>query len=54
MWRLWGMVGGIENPDWRLFGRPDVRRQMAPIVGQSREKYAEAADHIEQALSLLR
>ena len=53
MWKLWDLAGGIGNPDaYRYFADPAVRRQMALIIQQARDKDAQAADHIEQALSL--
>ena len=52
MWKLWDLTGGIGNPDaYRYFADPAVRRQMAPVIQQARDKHAQAADHIEQALA---
>ena len=52
MWKVWGLVGGLGFDDEKIrkLADPDVRRQMAPIIHQTREKDAEAAEHIERAL----
>ena len=51
MWKLWDLAGGNGNPDaYRYFADPAVRRQMVPIIQQARDKDAQAADHLEQAL----
>jgi hypothetical protein len=53
MWRLWDLAGGNGNPDaYRYFADPAVRRQMAPIIQQARDRDAQAADHIERALKI--
>jgi hypothetical protein len=53
MWKIWGLVGGIGRSDKKVkkFTEPEIRRQIAPIILQARDKDAEAADHIEKALS---
>lgn len=52
MWKLWDLAGGNGNPDaYRYFADPAVRRQMAPIIQQARDRDAQAADHIERALA---
>jgi hypothetical protein len=52
MWKVWDLAGGNGNPDaWRKLAEPAVRRQMAPIILQSRDKCAQAAEHIERALA---
>jgi hypothetical protein len=52
MWKLWDLAGGNGNPDaYRHFADPAVRRQMIPIIHQSREKDAQAAEHITRALA---
>jgi len=52
MWEIWNLVGGIGRSDSQVekFAEPDVRRQIAPIILQARDRDAEAADHIERAL----
>jgi hypothetical protein len=53
MWKLWDLAGGNGNPDaYRYFADPAVRRQMAPIIQQARDRDAQAADHIERALEI--
>jgi hypothetical protein len=55
MWKLWGLVGGIGNPEaYRRFADPAVRRQMVPIVREARDKDAQAAEHIVRALAMSR
>lgn len=52
MWRLWDLAGGNGNPDAHLrLADPGVRRAMASVIEQAREKDARAAQHIEAALS---
>lgn len=53
MWRGWGLVGGIgwSEAHVRKLADPEVRRQLAPIVLQARDRDAEAAEHIERALA---
>lgn len=52
MWKLWDLAGGIANPDaYRCFADPAVRRQMVPLIQRAREKDAQAAEHIAQALA---
>lgn len=52
MWKLWDLAGGIDNPQAYVpFADPAVRRQMVRIILQAREKDAQAAEHIEQALA---
>ncbi|MBE0697632.1 MAG: hypothetical protein IH586_11985, partial [Anaerolineaceae bacterium] len=54
MWQLWNLAGGNGNPDaWQKFADPEVRRQMIPIILESRDKYAEGATYIAQALKKL-
>jgi len=53
MWELWDSLGGIEEPDWRLFCQPSTRRRLADLVRQSRAKYIEAAAQIEEAVQRL-
>jgi hypothetical protein len=51
MWKLWDLAGGNGNPEaYRYFADPAVRRQMVPIIQQARDRDAQAADHLEQAL----
>jgi hypothetical protein len=52
MWKVWDLAGGIGNPDAYLkLADPAIRRQMVPIILQARDKDAEAANYIEQALA---
>lgn len=53
MWQIWGLVGGIGFADEHVkkLAEPTVRRQIAPIILQARDKDAEAAGHIERALA---
>jgi len=51
MWKVWDLAGGIGNPEaYRKMTDPAVRRQMAQVVLQARDKDAQAAEHIERAL----
>jgi hypothetical protein len=51
MWEMWDQAGGIGNPEAYLrFAEPEVRRRIAPIILQARERDAQAAAHIEAAL----
>lgn len=51
MWKLWDLAGGNANPEaYRAMADPGVRRQMAAIIRHARDKDAQAADHLEQAL----
>ncbi len=51
MWHLWDLVGGNGNPEaYRSMADPAVRRQMVSIIRQARDKDAQAANHLEQAL----
>jgi hypothetical protein len=54
MWKVWGLGGGNGRSDnhIRQFAKPEARRAMAPIILAARDKDAEAACHIEKALSL--
>jgi hypothetical protein len=53
MWKIWGLVGGIgrEEAKFMKMADPDVRKQIAQVVFQARDKDAEAADHIARALA---
>ena len=52
MWEVWELAGGIDNPEaYRAMANPDTRRAMAEIVRQARDKDAQAAEHLEQALA---
>jgi hypothetical protein len=52
MWRLWDLVGGIDNPTaWKGFADPTVRRRMVPTIRQARDNDARAAEHIERVLN---
>jgi hypothetical protein len=53
MWRAWDAVGGIGRSDQqvRRLAEPQVRRQIAAIIDEAREREARAADHIQRALT---
>jgi predicted transcriptional regulator YdeE len=53
MWQVWGLVGGNGQPDENVhrLADPGVRRNIVPLILRAREKDAEAADLIEEALS---
>jgi hypothetical protein len=52
MWEVWGLAGGLGNPEgWKMFADPVVRRKMIPIIRQARDKDAQAADHLERTLA---
>jgi hypothetical protein len=53
MWEIWNLVGGpgLSDEQVRKLADPDVRRQIVPIVLQARDKDAQAADRVEQALA---
>jgi beta-lactamase regulating signal transducer with metallopeptidase domain/RimJ/RimL family protein N-acetyltransferase len=55
MWGIWGIVGGNGRGDEQrqAFLEPDVRRRIAPIIRQARDRDAEATDHVEKALLAL-
>ena len=52
MWKVWQLVGGPgrSEENVRKLAEPEVRRSMAPLIEQARDKDAEAAEHIENAL----
>jgi hypothetical protein len=52
MWKVWDLAGGNGSPQAHTF-MPDplIRRQMADLVLQARQKDAEAANYVAQALS---
>ena len=52
MWQAWDLCGGNGNPEaWRKFADPAVRRQIAQVLLQARDKDARATEHLEQALA---
>ena len=52
MWKAWDLLGGNGNPDaYKRIPDAGTRGQLAEVVKQSREKYAQAAEHIEHALA---
>ena len=53
MWNIWGLVGGIGRSDEKVkkFAEPEIRRQIAPIILEARDKDAKAADYIEKVLA---
>jgi hypothetical protein len=55
VWRIWGIAGGnVPSEETRReFLKPEVRRRIAPLILQARDKDAEAAAHIEEALLAL-
>jgi hypothetical protein len=53
MWEVWDLAGGNGNPEgWKKFADPAVRRQIAAIILQARDKDARAVEHLERALAL--
>lgn len=51
MWKIWDLAGGHMNPQAHLnFARPDVRRQIIPVILNARKLDEEAAAHLERAL----
>jgi len=52
MWKVWNLAGGLglDEANVRKLAEPEVRRQIVPIIHQSRDLDAQAADHIEHAL----
>ncbi|NLS79656.1 MAG: hypothetical protein GXY76_20605 [Chloroflexi bacterium] len=56
MWQIWDAVGGIGRSEDRVrnLARPEVRRKIAALIVRARDKDAEAAEHIERALSFYR
>jgi hypothetical protein len=51
MWQLWDLAGGNGNPEaHRQMADPAIRHQMVSIIQQARDKDAQAANHLEQAL----
>lgn len=51
MWKVWDLAGGNGNPDaWKKLARPEVRRQMAEVILQARDKDVQATEHIARAL----
>ncbi|MCL4504847.1 MAG: hypothetical protein M1140_02330 [Chloroflexi bacterium] len=52
MWKAWDLAGGNGNPQaHRAMVDPAVRRQMAEVILQSRDKSAKAIEYIEHALA---
>ena len=52
MWKIWDLAGGIDNPQaYTIMSDPAIRRQMADLILEARQKDLEAANYIEQALS---
>ncbi len=55
MWKVWDLAGGNGNPDaWRLFARPEVRRQMVAVLEQAHRQDEMATGHLEQALAKMK
>jgi hypothetical protein len=52
MWQAWDLLGGISNPEaYKKMVAPATRRELAQVILQSRDKYAQAADYMERALA---
>jgi hypothetical protein len=52
MWRVWDILGGNSSPSaHRKFADPALRRQLAALVLQARDKDAEATAQLEGALA---
>jgi hypothetical protein len=53
MCKAWELVGGIGRDDAKVrkLAEPDVRRHMVPLIREARDRDAEAANLIEQALA---
>lgn len=53
MWKLWNLAGGIGSPEaYKKFADPAIRREMAAVILEAREKDALAADAIERTLAV--
>lgn len=53
MWRVWDLFGGLGNTEaWRELAKSDVRREVAAVIRQSREKYLETARYVEEVLKV--
>jgi hypothetical protein len=54
MWKVWDRAGGIGNPEaWRRFAEPGVRRSIAPLILEARDKDMAAARALESALAAM-
>ena len=55
MWEIWGLMGGIGFSDENVLqlADPANRRQMVPLILQARDLDAQAAECMEQAISVL-
>ncbi len=52
MWKAWDLLGGNGNPEgYKYLLDASARRQLAEVIKQSREKYAQAAHYLEHALA---
>ncbi len=53
MWDVWNLAGGngVSDEHARKLAEPAVRREIAAIILQARDRDAEAAEHIERALA---
>lgn len=53
VWPAWELAGGIGRSleMAQKLAEPEVRRRIAPLILQAREKDAEAVGHIERALA---
>ncbi|HOS44579.1 MAG TPA: hypothetical protein PK794_12865, partial [Armatimonadota bacterium] len=53
MWQLWDLAGGNGHPDaWQAFADPAVRRRMAPVIREARDKDAAAIAHLARAVQM--
>lgn len=51
MWKIWDLAGGHMNREAHLiFARPEVRRQIVPVILNARKLDEEAAAHLDRAL----
>lgn len=52
MWDVWNLAGGNAFTDAQVtkLTEPEVRRRIAPVILQARERDAEAAERLERAL----
>ncbi|HWI63027.1 MAG TPA: hypothetical protein VNT75_14360, partial [Symbiobacteriaceae bacterium] len=51
MWKVWDLAGGHTNPRAHLnFAKPEVRRELIPVILRARELDEQAAGHLERAL----
>jgi len=53
MWKVWSIAGDFYCDEAKLkeFANPEVRREAAKVILQSRDRDIEATEHIERALN---